>query len=181
MQGVTLSLVGLPGSGKTTVGRHLARRLGLPFQDTDHAIEARLGCSVREFFEREGEQRFRDIESQTLDALTQGAPCVLSTGGGIVVLPQNRQLLQQRTRVVYLKASVDDLFRRLRHDTSRPLLAVADPLARLRTLYAQRDPWYSEVAHLVVETGKPSVSSLVKTILAQLECAASSAKPAQTL
>ena len=83
-------LIGLPGSGKSTVGRLLARRLQLPFVDSDHAIEQRLGCSIREFFEREGEARFRDVEQAVLDELTQGPPCVLSTGGGAVLRPTNR-------------------------------------------------------------------------------------------
>ena len=90
------SLVGLPGSGKTTVGRQLARRLQLPFADSDHAIEARLGCSIREFFEREGEARFRDVEEEVIDSLTAGPAGVLSTGGGVVIRPANREHLKDR-------------------------------------------------------------------------------------
>ena len=165
------SLVGLPGSGKTTVGRQLARRLQLPFVDSDHEIEVRIGCSIREFFEREGEARFRDIEQDVLDNLTQGRPKVLSTGGGAVLREANRQHLRERCRTVYLKSTPEELFRRLRHDTNRPLLQVADPLAKLKGLFAERDPLYKEVAHFVLETGRPSVATLVNMIMMQLELA----------
>ena len=165
------SLVGLPGSGKTTVGRQLARRLQLPFVDSDHAIEARLGCSIREFFEREGEAKFRDVEEEVIDSLTTGPTGVLSTGGGVVIRPANRQHLRERGQVIYLKSTPEELFRRLRHDVNRPLLQVADPLSRLRDLYATRDPLYREIAHFVLETGRPSVATLVNMILMQLELA----------
>ncbi len=163
------SLVGLPGSGKSTVGRQLARRLGLPFHDSDHAIETRLGCSIREFFEREGEDRFRDLESEVLDGLTSQGPAVVSTGGGSVLRPINRERLHQRTQVVYLRSSPDEVFRRLRHDRNRPLLQVEDPLQRLKDLFAVRDPLYRETAHFTIETGRPSVASLVNMVVMQLE------------
>jgi shikimate kinase len=166
-----ISLVGLPGSGKSTVGRQLARRLQLPFVDSDHRIEAHLGCAIREFFEREGEEKFRDIEQQTIDELTQASQGVLSTGGGVVLREANRRHLQARTQVVYLKSKPDELIHRLRHDTNRPLLQVADPLARLQELYAARDPLYREVAHFVIETGRPSVATLTNMIIMQLELA----------
>ncbi len=166
-----VSLIGLPGSGKSTVGRQLARRLQLPFIDSDHWIEAQLGCSIREYFEREGEASFRDVEAQVIDELTQGPPGILSTGGGTVLRAENRTNLQTRGKVIYLKSSPDELFRRLRHDTQRPLLQVADPLQRLRDLYTVRDPLYRQTAHFVIETGRPSVASLVNMILMQLELA----------
>lgn len=166
-----VSLIGLPGSGKSTVGRQLARRLHCPFVDSDQVLEERLGCSIRAYFEREGEERFRDIEQAVLDELTHRPDCVLSTGGGAVLRPTNRENLKSRTQVVYLKSSPDELFRRLRHDTNRPLLQVADPLGRLRELYAVRDPLYREVAHFVIETGRPSVGTLVNMIVMQLELA----------
>ncbi len=167
---MVISLVGLPGSGKSTVGRQLARRLQIPFSDSDHVIEQRLGCPIRVFFEREGEERFRDIEEQVLDELTQQAG-VLSTGGGAVLRAANRERLRTRGKVVYLKSTPEELFRRLRHDTQRPLLQVADPLQRLRDLYAVRDPLYRETAHFVIETGRPSVATLVNMIVMQLELA----------
>ena len=164
-----ISLIGLPGSGKSTVGRQLARRLQLPFVDSDQAIEVRLGCPIREFFEREGEARFREIEAEVIDALTQQGPGVLSTGGGAVLRAENRAHLRSRGRVIYLKSHPEELIRRLRHDTNRPLLQVADPMAKLRELFATRDPLYRQTAHFVVETGRPSVATLVNMIVMQLE------------
>lgn len=165
-----VSLIGLPGSGKSTVGRQLARRLNLSFIDTDHVIEQRLGCPIREFFEREGEERFRDIESEVIEELTCGTG-VVSTGGGAVLRDANRLVLNQRSKVVYLKSTPEELMRRLRHDTQRPLLQVQDPLQRLRDLYATRDPLYRETAHFVIDTGRPSVATLVNMIVMQLELA----------
>lgn len=164
-----VALVGLPGSGKSTVGRQLARRLQRAFSDSDHVIEDRLGCSIREYFEREGEDSFRDVEEAVLDELSLQNLGVLSTGGGAVLRPNNRKRLKERTTVVYLKSNPDELFRRLRHDVNRPLLQVADPLTRLRDLHAARDPLYRETAHFTVETGRPSVGTLVNMILMQLE------------
>ncbi len=166
-----IACVGLPGSGKSTVGRQLARRLGLRFIDSDQVIEQRIGCSIREFFEREGEASFRDLEQLVIDELTQGEACVLSSGGGAVLRPANRQHLRERSQVVYLHSAPEEVFRRLRHDQNRPLLQVADPLARLRDLYIARDPLYRETAHFVIETGRPSVSTLVNMIVMQLELA----------
>ena len=134
-------------------------------------IEERLGCSIRNYFEREGEASFRDVEESVIDELTAGASGVLSTGGGSVLRPVNRQRLRERGYVVYLRSTPDELFRRLRHDVNRPLLQVPDPLGRLRDLYAQRDPLYRETAHFVMETGRPSVSMLVNMIITQLELA----------
>ena len=165
------SLIGLPGSGKSTVGRQLARRLQLPFVDSDHVIEARLGCPIRQYFEREGEDSFRDAEAAVIDDLTLGPRGVLSTGGGAVLRSVNRLHLRQRGQVIYLKSSPVELFRRLRHDRNRPLLQVADPLARLRDLYAIRDPLYRETAHFIIETGRPSVATLINMIVMQLELA----------
>jgi shikimate kinase len=172
-----IALVGLPGSGKTTVGRQLARRLQLPFVDSDHEIEVRIGCSIREFFEREGEARFRDIEEEVLDTLTLAPAKVVSTGGGAVLREANRKHLHGRGRVVYLKSTPEELFRRLRHDSNRPLLQVADPLLKLKNLFAERDPLYRDVAHFVLETGRPSVSTLVNMIVMQLELAGDIGQP----
>ncbi|HSV78185.1 MAG TPA: shikimate kinase [Ramlibacter sp.] len=164
-------LVGMPGSGKTTVGRQLARRLGLPFFDSDHVIEDRLGCSIRDFFAREGEAAFRDVEAQVLAELALAGNAVLATGGGAVLREENRRALHEGGHVIYLRSSPEELHRRLRNDTQRPLLQVADPLARLRALYAERDPLYREAAHFHIETGRPSVPTLVNMILMQLELA----------
>jgi shikimate kinase len=166
-----IALVGLPGSGKSTAGRQLARRLGLPFADSDPVIEQRLGCPIREYFEREGEAAFRDVEEIVIRELAQSPACVLATGGGAVLRPSNRDALRSAGRVVYLRSTPEEVFRRLRHDAKRPLLQVADPLKRLRELYEQRDPLYRETAHFVIETGRPSVATLVNMIVMQLELA----------
>lgn len=165
------SLVGMPGSGKSTVGRHLSRRLGLPFFDSDQVVEQRLGCSIRDYFAREGEAAFRDLEQQVLADLAGGPDAVLATGGGSVLREANRRVLREHGKVVYLRSTPEELHRRLRHDTQRPLLQVDDPLAKLRTLHAERDPLYREVAHFQIETGRPSVPALVNMILMQLEAA----------
>ena len=151
------------------MGRQLARRISLPFFDSDHVIEHRLGCSIREFFDREGEERFRDIEAAVIDELTAASPCVVSTGGGSVLRSENRERLKHRGNVVYLRSTPEEVFRRLRYDRNRPLLQVADPQQRLKDLYAARDPLYRETAHFVIETGRPSVAMLVNMIVMQLE------------
>lgn len=161
----------MPGSGKSTVGRQLGRRLGLPFFDSDHVIEQRIGCTIREFFAREGEAAFRDMEAQVIADLAQGPNAVVATGGGAVLREANRQQLRAGGRVIYLRSSPEELYRRLRHDTHRPLLQVADPLNKLRTMYAERDPLYREAAHFHIETGRPSVPTLVNMIVMQLELA----------
>ena len=161
----------MPGSGKSTVGRQLSRRLQLPFFDSDHLIEQRLGCSIREYFAREGEAAFRDLEQEVLAELAQGRDAVVATGGGAVLREANRNALRAGGKVIYLRSSPEELYRRLRHDTQRPLLQVADPMARLRTLYAERDPLYRETAHFQIETGRPSVPTLVNMIVMQLELA----------
>jgi shikimate kinase len=166
---LSIIFVGLPGSGKTTIGRQLARRLDLPFVDSDHVIEHQLGCSIREFFAREGEDNFRDVEQQVLDDLTRTHQGVIATGGGAVLREANRRHLHERGQVVYLRSTPDDVFRRVRHDKARPLLQVDDPLARLKALFDARDPLYREAAHFVIETGRPSVAMLVNMITMQLE------------
>jgi shikimate kinase len=164
-----IALVGMPGSGKSTVGRHVARHLHVPFVDTDHEIERRLGVSIREYFTTHGEEAFRDIESQVVDDLTHQHHGVLATGGGATLREINRRRLHERCVVFYLHASPDELARRLRHDTKRPLLQGADPHRRLRDLYSQRDWLYRETAHFNLETGRPSVPKLINMLLMQLE------------
>lgn len=166
-----ISLIGLPGVGKSTVGRHLARHLGRRFVDSDAVIEREIGCPIREFFEREGEAAFRDIEERTIAALAREPDMVLATGGGAPLREANRRALRDATTVVYLRTTPEELFRRLRHDTHRPLLQVRDPLRKLRELFAERDPLYRRCAHYVIETGRPSVATLVNMVLMQLELA----------
>jgi len=166
-----LALVGMPGSGKSTVGRHLARQLGWKFVDSDHAIEHAIGGSIRSFFEQQGEAAFRDLEEQTIASLCSQQGTVLATGGGVVLRPPNRDALKQHCQVIYLRSSPEELFRRLRHDTQRPLLQVRDPLRRLRDLFRERDPLYRATCHFTIETGRPSVPTLVNMVLMQLELA----------
>lgn len=166
-----IALVGMPGCGKSTVGRHLARQLGLNLADSDHAIEQRIGMPIRSFFEREGEAAFRDLEQQVIAELLAGDELVLATGGGAVLREANRRALRRHAHVFYLRSTPEGLARRLRHDSRRPLLQVADPLRRLRELFRERDPLYRQTAHYVIETGRPSVPSLVNMVLMQLELA----------
>jgi len=161
-------LVGMMGAGKTTVGRMLARRLKLRFVDSDHEIETRCGVKIPVIFEIEGEAGFRSREAQVLAELTALEGTILATGGGVVLSQENRRLLAARGTVVYLRATPEHLYERVRQDRNRPLLATGDPLARLRSLYAERDPLYRSIADLVIETGRQSVQILARGLLEQL-------------
>lgn len=170
---IRCALVGMPGSGKSTVGRQLARRAGVPFVDLDHRLEQAIGTTIRSFFETEGEARFRDLEAEVLaEVCSQAGGMVLSTGGGAVLRPENRDALRAFGDVVYLRAAPEEIYRRVRHDKTRPLLQGGNPMAKLRDLYAQRDALYRETAHYIIETGRPTVHTLVNMIMMQLEMAA---------
>lgn len=158
-----LFLVGLPGAGKSTLGRQLARRLRKPFVDADHELEKRLGVSIPTIFEIEGESGFRDREEGVLAELTILSNVVLSTGGGAVLRPGNRQRLRDNGTVIYLHAEPVTLWARIRHSRNRPLLQTSDPLARLADLYRQRDALYRETATYVVESERGEVMRLVRT------------------
>jgi shikimate kinase len=166
-----IALVGMPGSGKSTVGRHLARQLGLRFVDSDTVLEQRLGATIRDWFAQHGEAAFRDEEQHVIDELTRQGGAVLATGGGAVLRPANRDALHHRAQVFYLRSTPEELFRRLRNDTQRPLLQVADPQRKLRELYRERDPLYRRTAHYTVESARPSVPGLLNMVLMQLELA----------
>jgi len=161
----------MPGGGKSTVGRHLARLLGVRAVDSDAEIEKHLGCPIREFFDREGEENFRDIEQTVLAELLALPDIVLATGGGAILREANRRALREQSVAVYLRSTPEELFRRLRHDTQRPLLQVRDPLRKLKDLYAERDPLYRQTAQFTFDTGRPSVPMLANMILMQLELA----------
>lgn len=157
-------LIGMPGSGKTTIGKSLARLLHMPFVDLDHQIEEKCGVKIPIIFEIEGEEGFRKRETSVLQEVMDSGKIVLATGGGAVLSPINRTLLSQGGQVVYLKATVEDLHRRTSKDRNRPLLAGVDPKQRLRELLEQRASLYESMADITIETGVASVSSVIQKI-----------------
>jgi shikimate kinase len=162
-------LVGLMGAGKTTVGRALARLTNKTFYDTDHEIEAKTGVRIPLIFDIEGEQGFRAREVEAIRELTAARNIVLATGGGAVMNEENRRNLAAGGFVIYLRAAPTELYQRTRQDKSRPLLQTSDPLAKLESLYTQRDPFYREIADLVVETSRQSVTHLAQQIVRDLQ------------
>lgn len=153
------------GAGKTTVGRHLAAALGYEFLDSDHEIEARTGADIPWIFEVEGEAGFRRREAQVIDELTQRPGIVLATGGGAVLLPENRRALHDRGFVVYLSATVEQLLARTARDRNRPLLRTDNPRAVFERILGEREVLYREVAHLVVNTDAGNVREAVQGII----------------
>lgn len=152
------------GAGKTTVGKRLAKRHGLPFLDTDHEIERRCGASVSTIFDLEGEEGFRRRESKIIEEFMALSGHVITTGGGAILAEENRKALQQGF-VIYLDADPEHLWLRLRHDTSRPLLKQSDdPRATLVALHARRDPLYRSIANMIVPTTRASVSVVMRDI-----------------
>lgn len=165
-----IALVGLPGSGKSTIGRYLAKRWSMPFVDVDVAIEEHIGCTIRDFFAKEGESRFRDVEQEVLAALlARPEKTVVATGGGAVLKAENRQELAGHAQVVYLSASPHEIAKRLQRDTQRPLLQVDNPLQRLLDLHAIRDPLYKEVADFVVAGSGLSAAQVAQRVAMQIE------------
>ena len=168
-----VTFIGLPGCGKSTIGRQLARQWNGEFVDSDSVLERRLGCSIKEYFSNHGEVAFRDVEAKVIAELVGNnlMPCVLSTGGGAVLRPENRAVLHENTTVFYLQSSPEDIARRLRNDTNRPLLQGDDPLRRLRDLLAVRAPLYEETAHFVIDTVRCSTAQVVRKVAMQAELA----------
>jgi shikimate kinase len=162
-------LVGLMGAGKTTIGKHLAKRLGKTFYDSDHEIERRTGVKIPVIFDIEGETGFRQREQQVIHDLTHRQNIVLATGGGAVLNPSNRADLKSNGTVIYLRANIDDLFARTRRDKNRPLLQTSNPKIKLAELFSERDPLYREVADIVIDTGKQSVASLLNQLDGKLQ------------
>jgi shikimate kinase / 3-dehydroquinate synthase len=160
-------LIGPMGSGKTAVGRHLARALNLEFHDADAEIERRTGVNIPFIFEKEGEVGFRDREREVIDALTSLDSVVIATGGGAVLLPENREHLAKRGCVVYLETSVAQQLDRTRHSKQRPLLNVVDPDSKLRSLMEVREPLYRSVADITVNTDGQRVAAVCDRILAE--------------
>ena len=163
-----LILIGMMGSGKSTVGRRLAAVLGRRFVDADHELERRCGVPITTIFELEGEAGFRRREAALIAELVEPDSLVLATGGGAVTDPESRRLMHECGHVIFLEASVADLWQRLRRDRSRPMLATADPKARLQSLLEARDPLYREVAHQRILTGRQPVARTVAEILRHL-------------
>jgi shikimate kinase len=166
-----LFLIGPMGSGKSAVGKQLSRLLRLPFYDSDIEIERRTGVDVPYIFEKEGEAGFRQRESETIEALTAMEQIVLATGGGAVLLPENRRMLAERGRVVYLKTSVAQQAERVRQGRARPLLSNVDPAAKLEALMELRAPLYLEIADITVVTDHRKVRNVAEDILRELDAA----------
>jgi len=162
-------LVGLMGAWKTTIGRVLAKRLGLGFVDSDHEIEARTGVRIPTIFEIEGEEGFRKREAQVILDLARAGGQVVATGGGAVLRQENRENLKASGFVIYLNVPPQALWERTRHDKNRPLLQVGDPLQKLRELYAQRDPLYREVADLVVDGSRLNAQGVLQLLMREVE------------
>ncbi|HEX9373975.1 MAG TPA: shikimate kinase [Roseiflexaceae bacterium] len=161
-----IALIGLSGAGKSSAGRLLATRLGWPLRDTDALVVVEAGRSVAAIFAEQGEPRFRDLESAALRSALAAGPCVVATGGGIVLRAENRALLRARAAVAWLDAPTAALLDRLRaHDEARPLLQGDDPAARLEALRAARAALYAEVAHVRVETAGQAIEAICDTIL----------------
>ena len=156
------------GAGKTTIGRSLAKRLGLEFVDSDRVIEERTGVSIPTVFEIEGEDGFRKREAQVIDELSQMKGLVVATGGGAVLRPENRTRLRESGFVAYLNVPPHTLWERTRHDKNRPLLKVANPLLRLKELYKERDPFYREVADLIVDGTRMKSQGILQLLVKEI-------------
>ena len=161
-------LVGMMGAGKTTVGRALATRMKREFVDTDRLLVDRTGVAVATVFEIEGEEGFRRRESAILREVCEQDERVVATGGGIVLAEENLQVMRESGTVVYLRARLESLWERTRHDSSRPLLKTANPRGTLAELLAIREPLYREAAHVIVDTGSQSASSLANKVVSAL-------------
>lgn len=162
-------LIGPMGAGKTTVGKELARTLNRPFLDSDQEIEQRTGAAIPLIFELEGEAGFRARERALLDELTQRDAIVLATGGGAILDVGNREILSARGTVVYIRASLDYLYKRTARDHHRPLLKTPDPKAKLQELMEIRTPLYTEIADLILDTDGHTPKWIVGKILRHLE------------
>lgn len=163
-------LVGYMGSGKSTVGKQLAKKLQYSFVDTDSKIEEKEKITIKEMFATKGEDYFRDCETELLQSflLDQAENVILSTGGGMPMRAQNAILMQTLGTVFYLKASPDTIYARVKHDTTRPLLQCADPLAKIQEMIQQRGPKYENVADFCVEVDGKDVSQIVNEIVSHL-------------
>ena len=158
-------LVGPMGAGKSTIGRMLAKELGYRFLDSDRIIEERCGANIPWIFDVEGEEGFRERETSMLRELSEQAGTVLATGGGAVMRRENHALLKREAVVVYLRTSIEQQVERTRKDRNRPLLQNDDPEAVLRKLFALRDPIYTELADVVMQTDRKSPRLVVRQLV----------------
>lgn len=161
----SIFLIGPMGAGKTTIGRLLAKSLGYQFVDSDKEIERKTGASIPLIFEYEGEEGFRKRESETLAEIIKQQPIVLATGGGTVLLPENRCRLKSIGYIVYLYCQIDKQMERTHKDPNRPLLMTENPRQKLLELFQHRDPIYRELADCIVDTGQTSSRHVVKQII----------------
>ena len=164
-------LIGPMGAGKSTIGRLLAKELKYPFKDSDREIEARTGADMPWIFDVEGEEGFREREEAMIAELVQEHGIILATGGGVVMREANRRALSAHGLVVYLRTSVDQQLQRTSKDRQRPLLLNADPEKVLRDLMARRDPLYSEIADVTIDTDQRGPKVVVNTILSRPQAA----------
>ncbi|PIV15159.1 MAG: shikimate kinase [Gallionellales bacterium CG03_land_8_20_14_0_80_55_15] len=164
-----LILVGMMGSGKTTMGRVLAKHLGKDFVDSDEEIQFRTGVTIPHIFDVEGEVGFRQRETAALENLVQRNGLVMATGGGAVIANENRTLLRHNGIVIYLRASVHDLWLRTRNDRNRPLLQTGNAYEKLAGLLRQREAYYQQVADIVMPTGRQNVHALMLKLVAAIE------------
>jgi shikimate kinase len=174
----SIFLVGPMGSGKSTVGRALARKIGYQFFDSDREIEARCGVDIPTIFDYEGEAGFRDRESRMIAELTQLPGVVLATGGGSVLREENRQHLKTRGHVILLQVDINEQLRRVAFDANRPLLQTEDPAARLKALMEEREPIYQSVADATISTDSRRMYHVVSKILRHLQKQGISLSPA---
>ena len=166
--------VGIMGSGKSAVGRLVADRLSLPFHDTDAVLEDSVGLSIADIFERCGEAAFRKMESETLVRLLGGAPAVVATGGGAFVNPGNRSIIHRHATSVWIDASIDTLWERVRKNSKRPLLLVEDPRSELGRLLDERLPAYALSSIRVPSDNDTSVQDMADRVVATLASASGS-------
>jgi shikimate kinase len=164
-------LVGPMGAGKSTIGRVLAAELQLSFRDSDKVIEDRTGADIPWIFDMEGEEGFRDRESAVLEELSKGQDVVIATGGGIILRPNNREIMKSSGYVCYLTASIEQLVERTARDKKRPLLQVENPRQKIIDLVALRDPLYLETADFVINTDRRSPKLVAQEISALIKSA----------
>lgn len=161
-------LVGPMGSGKSTIGNLIAKRLHRDFIDSDHYIEERTGVDIARIFDVEGEQGFRDRESKALIDLLAQNDRVIATGGGSVLREENQRLLKQKGYIIFLDTTVNQQMQRLQRDKKRPLLQTENPRERLEALLAERRPIYLDLADLTIKTDKRVARRLAADIINQL-------------